>query len=318
MKLSLQTKNPWLATAMPILFSLSDNSDTPIPVISDAPLVGRSAEGVETDANIGGYASDDDQSWERRYLARSAACALLNSIYTAKLTRIFDCGNWDVINGRNVRFLCGSQGCPFCYGKRLSRITNPLAKRIASLQLNPGCHVIYVTISLQDVEDAQLGEAFDLLKKGFQRLLRRKPFRDALGTVVAKDFTVSGSETLNPHAHAVLLFSSKTQADFARSCLQYYFAKAAKLDYLPYFDSEPILAADDTGRLKASEYAVRLPEVKEFQGLLDHDSTRYLTVYSAINGRRQGGTCTRLVNTTGVFKAQTKFEKKIDGNAYRI
>ena len=294
-----------------VLFSLLHHSDTTIPVTQDVPIVVGLSEGNDTDTNIGGYiAHDDAQSLERMRLAELAASALTDSIYAARSARLFDCGRRKHVNGRSVRFVCGSQGCPFCYGKRLSRIKTPLAKQVASLQLDPACHLIYVTISLQDVEDAQLGEAFDVLKKGFHRLLRRKPFIDALGAVVAKEFTVRNNETLTPHAHVVLLFSSKEQADLAHSNMQSYFAKAAQLDYPPYFYWEPIVSADDIGRRKATEYAVKLPDVKEFQALLDHDPTRFLTVYSAINGPRPGGTRTQLVSKYGVFKTQKKVTAK--------
>ena len=223
---------------------------------------------------------------------------------------MIDCGQSRLKAGRRLRFLCGYQGCPFCFGKRLGRIKTPLANRVESLHLNTTCHILYVTIGLKDVEDAQLGEAFDTLTKGFQRLRRRKPFADALGTVFAKEFTVSGPEQLHPHAHAVLLFSSKEQADFASSVMQSYFAKAAQLNYPPYLSWEPILPSDSAGIRNVSEYAAKLPHVKEFQGLLDRDPTRYVTVYSAINGPRPGGTRKQLINMTGVFKAGKRITAK--------
>jgi len=144
------------------------------------------------------------------------------------------------------------------------------------------------------VEVNGLREGLKQLTDAWAIMMRRVPFKHALGSLRSQEFTMKNGE-FHPHVHAVVIAADLAQAEKMRTLLLEKFQGAAGLTYTPHCYRKGFFAVssgcDVSGLLR---YVLERPEVPVMEALIA-DREVYTRFHSALLGRR-------LISATGCFR----------------
>ena len=169
-----------------------------------------------------------------------------------RIERLKECGSPVVggISGWNYR--CNLPECPLCYRRRAYRKVAE-SKRLDRVLQESGFGSQMLTITVPDVEDAELQARYAALSEANSRLLRSKTYRNHFsGAARCIETSVADTGCYHVHVHLLVVFVFKNQPDIMQRLLERYFPDATAL----YF-SEPEHGVH-TARFAA--YALKLPE----------------------------------------------------------
>jgi hypothetical protein len=118
-------------------------------------------------------------------------------------------------------------------------------------------------------------------------MMRRAPFRHALGSFRVQEITRNDNGEFHPHVHAVLIAPDLAWAENMRSQLLEKFQCAAGLTYAPhcYCKDHPFSASSGNDVLPAMRYALKIPPMSMMESIVA-DREEYIHFHSALVGRR--------------------------------
>lgn len=169
-----------------------------------------------------------------------------------RVERLKACGNPVVggISGWNYR--CNLPECPLCYRRRAYRKVAE-SKCLDRVLQESGFGSQMLTITVPDVEAAELQTRYVALSESCSRLLRSKAYRNHFsGAARCIETSVADTGRYHVHVHLLVVFVFRNQPDTMQRLLERYFPDATAL----YF-SEP---EQGVQAARFAAYALKLPK----------------------------------------------------------
>ena len=257
-------------------------------------------------------ASGRERPWGRHKMGNEKLYALYEEARKKELVMVSDGRMTDLREcASQVLFNIGSDGrrklakanfcrvrlCPMCAWRKslklysqVSQITDTIMER------DDGTRFIFLTLTVRNVEGAELKKAIDTINRGWKYLTSKsqnfapakKLKENLLGYLKAMEITYNRkADTYHPHIHAILevkesYFASKNY--LGRRAWATLWAQAIKADYVPSVD---IKAIDCTSKAVAevAKYPVKMDSVLKIRNKAK--SVEVLAViHNATYGRR--------------------------------
>ena len=206
--------------------------------------------------------------------------------YENKYYRVRDCGTFleflryqDQSLKLNQANFCKVRLCPMCSWRRSLKIYGQVSKIMDEVVKNEDLEFIFLTLTISNCTGDKLKDSIDLLMNGFNRMTRRKRFKDsikgffrALEVTHNLDIMSDWFDTYHPHLHCILVVNKSYFTD-----KRYYISQrewtslwkdVLKVDYTPIVDVtkvkdtnnkgiEKIIAETAKYTVKSDDYIVR-------------------------------------------------------------
>jgi Replication protein len=190
---------------------------------------------------------------------------------------------------------CGVCACPTCWGDRWCERIAPLLKKVTRQYFSPDWIVLPVVTTVPNVELPDLGAAFDELTNAWRLMMRRIPFKRAVGSLRSQEFTVASDGLMHPHTHGLLIAAGKQQADDMCDALLDHFQTAAQLSRWPHVHcNTPFDATEMATLMHFIKYSLKRPPSATLRHLVNNGDS-YRGLYNALSSRR-------LHVTTGILR----------------
>lgn len=197
----------------------------------------------------------DWQGKKIRTLELAESYRRLGQAFESKHYRVKDCGTYleykrfkeDNSMKLNLANFCKVRLCPMCAWRRSLKIYGQVSKVMDHLSINGDYEYLFLTLTISNCTGDELKDSIDLLMNGFNKMTRRKIFKDSVkGFFRALEIThnininSSSFDTYHPHFHCILVvnksyftdtkiyISQKDWTSLWKSCLG--------IDYTPIVD----------------------------------------------------------------------------------
>lgn len=148
---------------------------------------------------------------------------------------------------------CKIRLCPMCMWRRSKKIFAQMSQIMDYAQKNnPNADYLFLTLTIRNVEAAELSSAIDLLVGGYNSLFKQKAVKNAvLGAYRALEITHNNNirskayDTYHPHLHVILMvdksyFKKRSGAFITQEQWQALWKQCIKADYEPIVHIEKI------------------------------------------------------------------------------
>ena len=154
-----------------------------------------------------------DNCWKDRKLKSLMLAESYNRLGYKKYYRVLDCSTFlefRITNSERLKLtnanFCKVRLCPMCSWRRSLKIFGQVSKVMDYVETNHEYKYIFLTLTLKNCEGHELKSNLDLMTKAFDKMNRRKAFKQAVkGYFRSLEVTFNKSErTYHPHFHLIL------------------------------------------------------------------------------------------------------------------
>ena len=238
-------------------------------------------------------------------------------ITPARLNSVTDCGA-GLIYGETAEkqrklilaSFCRDRLCPMCNWRKSLKLYQQVGAIVELIETWQPTRYLFVTLTIRNVDGAELSDAINRLNKGFTRLInstqhhaKSKNFRKyLLGYMKSIEITYNRrTDTYHPHIHAILAvrpsyfkYGYLTKIDWAEM-----WGDAMNVDYAPSIDVQAISPAEQKKAVaEIAKYPIKSADVLEID---DEEQAidAIITLRRSMHGRR-------LVTYGGQFRQAAK------------
>lgn len=158
---------------------------------------------------------------------------------------------------------CRVRLCPICSWRRSLKAQAQMMQIAQFIENDPNLKVSYIllTLTVENVGASELSSTIDLMMKGWDRLSRRKRYKDAvLGHYRALEITHNViTDEFHPHFHVLLCVDKNyykrgylTQVEWCE-----FWKKALRVDYTPICDVRRVKGTDAAAIAEIAKYPAK-------------------------------------------------------------
>lgn len=225
-------------------------------------------------------------SWNaKKRESRIMSARLYRSGLRERAARMYQCGDYiteriSSVTGEvttDTAQLCKDRLCPICQWRlsirrfcEMMSVLNMLKEDI----IKNDYKVSFLTLTVQNVELADLRKCIDAYATAWHSMNRRKLFNNVVGWSRSLEITYnSKTNTYHPHYHIILIWEKKDETALSAKIIQNAWKHAYKCDYYPVIDLRETYTKDDATKadkvestvkaaLEAFKYAVKPDSLK--------------------------------------------------------